>query len=369
MIDSRTINSPPPEIAAVASSLPPAVDQSEVAAFAASLYPQLAGSRALQVFENAGIDKRHLARPLSWYADPQPPGVRFRIAGDLALEHGSFAARQAMAHADIGPGDIDSLVFASTTVLRSPNLDVSLTSTLGLRADIRRLPLFGLASLGGAAALATAADLVRAGDRTVLVVASEMNSLTFVPGDESMESLVSMALFSDGAAAAVVRAADSNEGEELPRLVGRHSTLVPDSSDVMGFDATDEGLQWHLASDVPDVALAWTRASVEEAVGQVGWQLDDLVHVLVHPGGTKVLDAVQQAMGWEPSRLHWSREVMRRHGNVSSVTVLLVLGEFLASRPGAGRGLLTAMGPGFAFEHALFTIGSGFAGGTSLPVP
>jgi alkylresorcinol/alkylpyrone synthase len=329
-----------------------------VAAFAASLYPSLAGTRALQVFDNAGIDHRHLARPLDWYADPQPQGVRLRIAGDLALEHGSFAARQALAHADIEPAEIDSLIFVSTTVLRSPNLDVSLASTLGLRGDVRRLPLFGLASLGGAAALGAAADLVRGGDGIVLVVASEMNSLMFVPGDESMESLVSMALFSDGAAAAVVRdgGVPTEPSPPVASLVGRHSTLVPDSLDVMGFDATDDGLQWRLASDVPDVALTWTRPSVEDALQTIGWSLDELVHVLVHPGGTRVLDAVERSLGWDVNRLHWSREIMRQHGNVSSVTVLLVLGAFLASNPVPGRGLLTAMGPGFGFEHLLFTV-------------
>jgi alkylresorcinol/alkylpyrone synthase len=346
----------------VAASLPPAVAQDEVQALASRLYPGLVGSRAMDVFVHAGIEGRHLARPLDWYTDRQPPGVRFRIACDLALEHGSFAARQAMARADLDVEVIDSLVFASTTAVRSPNLDVSLASALGLRRDVRRVPVFGMASLGGANALALAADLVRAGDRAVLVIASEMNSLTFVPGDGSMENLVTMALFSDGAAAALVCGADACGADATsgsPRnisLVGRYTTLVPDTFDVMGFDVTDDGLQWRLAPDVPDVALAWTRASVEDALATVGWSIDDVEHVLVHPGGAKVLDAVEQALGWEPERFRWSRDVMRDHGNVSSVTVLLVLERFLASAPSPGRGLLTAMGPGFAFEHVLFEV-------------
>jgi alkylresorcinol/alkylpyrone synthase len=348
---------PTPELLAVAASLPPAVAQDEIAALAASLFPGLAGSRAMEVFDHAGIDRRHLARPLDWYADRQPPGVRFRIACDLALEHGSFAARQAMARANVAADDIDSLVFVSTTAVRSPNLDVSLASALGLRRDLRRVPVFGMASLGGASGLGLAADLVRAGDQTVLVIASEMNSLTFVPGDGSMESLVTMALFSDGAAAALVRAAGApDRSDEQVSLVGRHTTLVPDTFDVMGFDVTDDGLQWRLAPDVPDVALAWTRASVEDALSTCGWSIADIEHALVHPGGAKVLDAVERALGWEADRFRWSREVMRDHGNVSSVTVLLVLERFLASAPVPGRGLLTAMGPGFAFEHVLFEV-------------
>jgi alkylresorcinol/alkylpyrone synthase len=333
------------------------VAQDEVATLARALFPNVAGTRALEVFENAGIERRHLARPLDWYTDRQPPGVRFRIACDLALEHGSFAARQAMARADIDAEEVDSLVFVSTTTVRSPNLDVSLASALGLRRDIRRVPIFGMASLGGASALGLAADLIRSGDRAVLVIASEMNSLTFVPGDGSMESLVTMALFSDGAASAIVRAPNSpDESNRRVSLVSRSSTLVPDTFDVMGFDITDDGLQWRLAPDVPDVALAWTRASVEDALATCGWDLDAVGHALVHPGGAKVLDAVEQALGWDADRFHWSRDVMRDHGNVSSVTVLLVLERFLASAPPAGHGLLTAMGPGFAFEHVLFDV-------------
>jgi alkylresorcinol/alkylpyrone synthase len=373
--DSRTTSSRRPELLAVAASLPPAVAQGEVAAFTASRFPDIDPARVRAVFEHTAIEQRHLARPLSWYADRQSPGVRFRIANDLALEHGSFAARQVMARADVDPKDIDTLVFVSTTVLRSPNLDVSLASTLGLRRDVRRIPMFGLASLGGAAALGLAADLVRGGDRTVLVIASEMNSLTFVPGDASMESLVTMALFSDGAAAAIVRSAQDATSDDEPtddasvKLVARHSTIVPDTLDVMGFDATDEGLHWRLAPDVPDVALTWTRASVEDALAVVGWKLGDLDHVLVHPGGPKVLDAVERAVGWDPGHLEWSRIAMRDHGNVSSVTVLLVLEAFVASAPAPGRGLVTAMGPGFSFEHILFAVGRGFAPGPERPVP
>jgi alkylresorcinol/alkylpyrone synthase len=366
--DSRITSSRRPELLAVAASLPPAVAQGEVAGFTATRFPDTDPARVQAVFDHTAIEHRHLARPLSWYADRQSPGVRFRIANDLALEHGSFAARQVMARADVDPEDIDTLVFVSTTVLRSPNLDVSLASTLGLRRDVRRIPMFGLASLGGAAALGLAGDLVRGGDRTVLVIASEMNSLTFVPGDASMESLVTMALFSDGAAAAIVRLAQDATGDApvddaSVTIVARHSTIVPDSLDVMGFDATDEGLHWRLAPDVPDVALTWTRASVEDALAIAGWKLADLDHALVHPGGPKVLDAVERAVGWDAGHLEWSRNAMRQHGNVSSVTVLLVLEEFTASAPVPGRGLVTAMGPGFAFEHVLFTVGPGFAPG------
>jgi alkylresorcinol/alkylpyrone synthase len=354
VIGSRTIASPPPEIVAAASALPAPVAQQDVADVATSLAGDLA-PRAAQVFANAGIEHRHLARPLEWYGEPHSPGARFEMACIEGVALGTQAARAALDAAGVPADAIDTLVFVSTTTVRAPSLDVSLAATLGLRADVRRVPLFGLASLGGAAGLALAADLVRAGDGHALVVACELNSFMFVPGRPTMESLVTTALFSDGAAAVVVRAGGEGDGPTT-RLVGRHTTLVPDSLSVMGFDPTDEGLQWRLAPDVPEVAEQWAAPSVEAALASVGWSIADLEHVLVHPGGAKVLDAVEDALGLARGALGWSRRTMADHGNVSSVTVLLVLEAFLRSGPGPGRGLLSAMGPGFAFEHVLFEV-------------
>jgi alkylresorcinol/alkylpyrone synthase len=269
---------------------------------------------------------------------------------------GTRAARTALERSGTSPSDVDTLLFVSTTTVRAPSLDVSMAATLGLRADVRRIPIFGLASLGGAAGLALAADLVRGGDRCVLVVACELNSFMFVPGEPSMESIVTTALFSDGAAAAVVKPEGSTSAGTDVALLARHTTLVPDSLSVMGFDPTDDGLRWRLAPEVPDVALASTAASVGAALERVGWSLADVDHVLVHPGGARVLDAVELALGLDPGSLEWSRRTMAEHGNISSVTVLLVLEAFLRSAPAAGHGLLTAMGPGFAFEHVLFDV-------------
>lgn len=367
MTDSRTTSYRLPEVISVASSLLVPFGQDEIADFATSLLPDIDPAKVHAVFDNTGIERRHLACPLSFYGQTVRPSVRYDMANDLARGYGTEAAQAALAQADVEADEVDTLIFVSTTVVRSPNLDVSLAVELGLRRDVRRIPIFGLASLGGATALGLAADLVNGGDGVVLIVAAEMNSLMFVPGNASMESLVTLALFSDGAAAAVVRenAGTTNSIE----IIDHRSTLVPDSLDAMGFDVTDQGLRWRLAPDVPELARAWARESVEDALAEVRWKVEDLDHLLVHPGGTKVLDAVEEGLDLVPGRLTWSREIMRDHGNVSSVTVLLVLERFLASRPAKGRGLLTAMGPGFAFEHVAFTVGDGLAEVMELPVP
>ncbi len=343
-------------VVGVASSLPPPVAQDEIARFAVELYPELEGSRHLAMFANAGIERRHLAHDLDWYRDRRSLAERAGEAGALGLHHAARAASDALEAAGVAPAAVDAVVMVTSTVLEVPTLDAALVSALGLRDDVRRVPLWGMASLGGAAGLGLAWELVGPGSGTVLVVGVEMNSLTFVRDDQSMDMLVSMALFSDGAAAAVVRAADpSTPGAAGDvELVGRHSTLVPDTAWAMGFGVADTGLRWHLAPNVPEVASRWARASIEAAFATVDWSRTDDDHALIHPGGAKVLDAVEDALGLDRHSLHWSRETMRDHGNVSSVTVLLMLERFLAARPAPGPGLITAMGPGFAFEHVLF---------------
>lgn len=243
------------------------------------------------------------------------------------------AAERALGAAGVAAADVETLVFVSSTVVRSPEAGTDLVDGLRLRPTVRRVPLVGMASLGGAAGVGLAADLVRAGSGPVLVVAAEMNSLTATAGDLSPEAVAILTLFSDGAAAVVV--APESDGGPRPRLevVGYHSTLVPDSLDVMGFAMGDDGLRWHLSSRVPEVAAATVRPAVEAAVASVGWSLDDLRHVLLHPGGAKVLDAVVDALGLPADALRWSRRRLAAHGNLSSVTLLTVLEDFLGDEP------------------------------------
>jgi alkylresorcinol/alkylpyrone synthase len=334
----------------VASAVYPPVPQATVRDLAVDLNPGLADSRYLKVFDNAGIDHRSLACPVDWYRNEHSQSERFGLAVKLGAALATDAATDALAQADAAPDDVDALVVVSTTVVRSPALDVALVASLGLRSDVRRVPVTGMASLGGAAGLALGADLVAAGHRCVLVVAVEMNSLMFTPGDDSPETLVTMALFSDGAAAVVLGEAS---GPGVVRVVASVADLVPDTLGVMGFDVDDNGLRWRLAANVPEVALANTARSVDAALAVAGWERSDVDHLLLHPGGVKVLAACAAALGVGMEQMAESLGVLRDVGNLSGVTVLIVLQRHLAAGPPAGRALLTAMGPGFGFEHVL----------------
>jgi alkylresorcinol/alkylpyrone synthase len=341
----------------VATALPDTVPQSDVRDLAAGLYPHLVGTALLDVFDNARIQRRSLCLPVEAYATPAPTDERYATLADWANRLGTDAANAALAAAEVAPGDVDTLVVSATTVTRSPALDATLIDSIGLSPRVRRVPLAGMASLGGASALAVGADLVRAGAGCVLVVVSEVNSLTFVPGDDSPEAIVSMALFSDGAAAVVLRPAGSGPTRVGDRdtgtlsVVASHGEVVPESLWVMGLDAAETGLVWHLAREVPDVAGAHLGPSVDAVLTRAGWTLPDVDHFVVHPGGVRVLETVMDAVGIDEARLEASFGVLGDVGNVSGATVLAVLERHLAAHGATGRTLLSALGPGFGFEH------------------
>lgn len=350
----------PPVVRGIATATPPhRVPQEEVREAAATLFPRLARfPQLLGVFGGAQIEARHLARPVGWYLEAHGFAEKNAVYVEEALRLSEEAAGSALRRAGVAPGDVDAVVFVSSTGVATPSLDSALIGRLGLSRHAARLPLWGLGCAGGASGLARAADLVRAGYRNVLLVAVELCSLTLVRGDESKSNFVGTALFGDGAAALVLGPGGAGSGdgadggEGLVRLHGARSTLIEDSADVMGWDLVDEGLKVRFSRDIPTLVAEMMRGDVTEALASVGWTRDDLAHLVLHPGGVKVLAAFEAALDLPPDTLDASRAVLREYGNMSSPTVLFVLEETLRGAP-RGRGLLTAMGPGFCAEHVL----------------
>ncbi|WP_245900827.1 type III polyketide synthase [Deinococcus yavapaiensis] len=325
--------------------------QSDVREAAKVLFPRMSAfKRLLDVFDNARIESRQLAMPLEWYLTPrgfeEKNAVYVREAARLA----EAASREALERANVRPSDVDAIVFVSTSGISTPSLDSFLIERLGLSRHAARVPIFGLGCAGGAAGLARAADFVRAGFENVLFVAVELCSLTLVHSDESKSNFVGTSLFSDGAAAMVL--GPDGRGKDGPALHGAYSTLIEDSADIMGWDVVNDGLKVRFSRDIPALVRSMMDENVRDALAAHGWRREDVRHFVVHPGGVKVLSAYEEALGLASDALDSSREVLREYGNMSSVTVLYVLERVLRDRP-RGKGLLSAMGPGFSAEHVL----------------
>src|SRR5215207_3622109 len=343
-----------PRVLSTATAVPPhRVEQWEIREFARGFFGGKFRDleRLLPIFDNGLIETRYFCQPLEWFEREWTFPERNALYLEHALELSETAVRPCLASVEAKPEEIGALFFISTTGISTPSLDAKLLFRLGLSPNLKRIPVWGLGCVGGAAGVARAADYARAHpDELVLVVAVEICSLTFQAGDSSKSNLVASSLFADGAAAVLL---GCGEG---PEILGSHVTTWPNTEDVMGWDLVETGLKVRFARSVPQIVRTRTRATVEEACKKHGLAPEDLRHLVVHPGGTKVLDAYEEALRLEPGSLALPREVLREYGNMSSVSVLFVLELFLEDyQPGSGEyGAISALGPGFCAEHVLF---------------
>jgi alkylresorcinol/alkylpyrone synthase len=347
-------------IASLATVVPPhRIAQEEAREFAARsfhrAYPDI--QRRLGIFENARIKSRYFCMPREWFSSEKTFLEKNTAYIEWACRLGEEAARKCLEEAGVKPGEVDCLLFISTTGLATPSIDARLINHLGMSPHTRRSPVWGLGCAGGAAGLSQAYHYVQGNPKAkVLLVAVELCGLTFQFGDKSLANLTATALFGDGAAAVLV--AGEETGLDGAEIVGSQSTLWPDTYDVMGWNFMNEGMQVVFAKSIPDIIRRHMRQNVEEFLAQQGLSLPDITHFILHPGGAKVLDAYQEVFGLTPERLRHSAEVLAEYGNMSSPTVLFVLERFMKERNGRPKayGLLTAVGPGFSSENLLLRL-------------
>jgi len=340
------VSIPVPRLLSLACAVPPhALGQKEVAARARHLFAAVARGeldRLMPVFANAGIERRYSCVPIDWYEAPHGWVDRNALYLEHALRLLEHAARDALAQARLAPDEIDAVVCVSTTGIATPSLDAVLMGRLGLRADVRRLPIFGLGCAGGVIGLARAGDLARAAPHPrVLFLVVELCALAFRKDDVSKSNIVATALFGDGAAAAVI--ASDGEG---PALGGSGEHTWPNSLDVMGWEVAQDGLKALFSRDIPTLVLQHMRAAATGFLAREGLELRDVRHFVCHPGGAKVIVALEEAFGLPAGAMAEARGVLRDYGNMSAATVLFVLDRMLHAGA-TGRLLLTALGPGF----------------------
>ncbi|MGO8916366.1 MAG: type III polyketide synthase [Stellaceae bacterium] len=341
-----------PRLAALATAVPPyTLGQADVALRARHLFAETAAAdldRLMPVFDHAGIERRYSCVPLDWYE--RPHGWTERNA--LYLEHATAllerAARDALTRAGTAPAAIDAVVAVSTTGIATPGLDARLIDRLGLRRDVRRLPIFGLGCAGGVIGLARAADLARAAPGTrVLLLVVELCALSFRKNDVSKSNVVATALFGDGAAAAILSCDDAG-----PALGAAGEYTWPQSLGIMGWDVAEDGLKAVFSRDIPGLVRRHMRDVSSEFLSRHRLALGDIDHFVCHPGGAKVLSALEEAFRLGEGTLVDGRSVLRDYGNMSAATVLFVLERTLAAGR-RGRLLLTSLGPGFTAAFQL----------------
>ncbi len=355
------------EILSVATAVPPhRIEQSDVRQFAKTLFGESIRKidRLLPIFENTKIEGRNLAQPLDWYGSPHTFPEANALYVEVALDISLQAARDAIAQANLTPADIGMILFVSSTGLATPSLDGAIMQALGMSPHTQRVPIWGLGCAGGVSGLARAAQLAQTVDAPVLLIATELCSLTFQHNDRSKANLIATSLFSDGAAAVVLQkstpqdvVANGNGWQLSPQfeVLGHHSTLFPESEDIMGWDIVTGGLKVRIAKSIPALVLREMAPLLNAACSEWGIDASEIQHFVAHPGGAKVLEAYAESLETSPETFRHALKVLQKYGNMSSPTVLFVLADYLQDVPPTGElGLMFALGPGFSAELILF---------------
>jgi alkylresorcinol/alkylpyrone synthase len=341
-----------PALLSLATAVPSVVlSQADVVARATSLFDGRRSDidRLLPVFENAGIATRYSCVPLDWYERSHSWSERNRLYIDNALSLLEQAAVTCLKSTACRATDIDAVVTVSTTGIATPSLDAHLIGRLGLRPDVVRLPIFGLGCAGGVLGLARAGALARAMPGAhVLFLVVELCALTFRKADQSKSNIIAAALFGDGAAAALIGPAHSAPGNSIALALGVSGEHTwPDSLDVMGWHVEDDGLGVLFSRDIPTLVRDQFRAAVDAFLSRHNHARVDIDAFVCHPGGAKVITALEDALEVPAGTMHEAREVLRQYGNMSAATILFVLERLLRSRSQPRRILMSALGPGF----------------------
>jgi len=299
------------------------------------------------------VGSRQLALPLERYAGLSSFTERNREYIRCAVDLGERALGKALTEAGLEAVELQHLLFVSTTGISTPSVDARLVNRMHLHPELQRTPIFGLGCAGGVGGLARAAEFSRAHpERNVALLALELCSLTWQQGDLSVANLLASGLFGDGAAAVIF---SPRAGSSGPRVVASRSIFYPETEHLTGWNVGSHGLELILSAQVPDLVRRRAREEVDRFLGEQGLARRDIQHWVLHSGGPKVLDALQQTLELSDRDLEPSWQQLRANGNLSSVSVLVVLANTWQSRqPGPGeRALLMATGPGFCSELVL----------------
>ena len=317
---------------------------------------QLAKPEVLRrLHKNVGVDGRFLSLPIDAYPLLKGWGEANDHWIRTALELGYCSVSRALTGAGVEARDVGALFFTSVTGIASPSIDARLINRLGFSPNVKRVPMFGLGCVAGAAGIARAADYVRAyPDEAAVLLAVELCSLTLQREDLSIANMISAGLFGDGAAAVVIAGdkCDWLRPSAGPRIVATRSIFYPDTEEMMGWDISESGFRIVLSPEVPELIRRKLGGDVDSFLADLGRDRGEVGSWVLHTGGPKVLQATAESLGLKDGQLAASWDCLRRVGNLSSASVLVVLEDVMTNRrPAPGTfGLLAAMGPGFCSD-------------------
>jgi len=337
------------------------ISQKDVMVFAKKLFSSGFRDieRLLTVFQNAEIESRYFVKNIDWYGEEHTFAEKNNIFIEMAEKLGIKAIENCLHNKGIDLGEIEAIFTICTTGLATPSLEARIMNKLSFRPDVKRIPIWGLGCVGGAAGLSRAYEYCLAFPKAkILLLSIELCSLTFQKNDLTKSNLIGTSLFADGAACTLLIGDEAevphHPDSSLPSIIGTQSMLLKDSLDVMGWDIKNDGLHVIFSKDIPMIVRKWLQPNVQAFLARYQLKIEDIKHLIAHPGGKKVIDAYVQALRLEEELTHDSRVVLKHYGNMSSVTIFYVLKRILEKEIRSEEwGLAMALGPGFSSEQLL----------------
>lgn len=316
-----------------------------------------------RLHRNCGVDYRHIMFPLDSLGTLSGFGPTNDAWIKGAVELGQQAIQKALDQAGLEPADISAIFFTSVTGIACPSIDARLVNLMGFPKNVKRTPIFGLGCVAGAAGISRTADYVRAYPKQYAILLSvELCSLTWQEDDASMAAIVASGLFGDGAAAVVLAGEETPHGqrptsvdEPCPRVVATKSTFYPNTEHLMGWNINQNGFNIVLSAEVPELVTSQLRGTVEDFLDENDMSMNQICSFIMHSGGPKVLQAMENSLSLPPGALSASWNSLRQRGNLSSASVLTVMQDYLYNRPGSPGcfSMMGAMGPAFCSELLL----------------
>ncbi|MRH99546.1 type III polyketide synthase [Kriegella sp. EG-1] len=308
--------------------------------------------KVVKIFEGAAVDKRYSIMSPEDVFSATSFEEKNNVYSREIKKLGSTVLRNTLLKCNWTPESLDYIITVSCTGFMIPSLDAYLINDLNLRQDIVRLPVTEMGCAAGVSGLIYANNFLKSNpDKRIALVAVESPTATFQHTDYSMANMVSAAIFGDGAACVLLSSEESIDG---PRVIGGDMYHFPDTTQMMGFDLTNHGLKMILDVGVPDTIAAHFPEIVHPFLKKYGTTIEDIAHLIFHPGGKKIVQTVEALFGDYGKNIDDTRDVLRRYGNMSSATVLYVLERFMDRELKSGeKGLLLSFGPGFSAQRLL----------------
>ena len=353
-----------PKLLGVGTALPPyKLEQKDVKEFARQVYGKRLGNeinRLLGVFDNSEVKERYFSAPMEWFGQDHSFESKNKLYQESALDLSRRSIEKVLLETGFSYGDIDAIIFTSSTGFSTPSIDAKLIHMLPFRKDVKRYPLWGLGCGVGAGAISLARTLALAEQNSViLVLATECCGLTFQREDVGKAAIISTALFGDGSASAIITGNAVNAPKPLKNLpvflLESQTETLPDSLDVMGWNFTERGLHVVLSKDVPTIVKTFMKEGVLKLLKSRNLQQSEIRFFITHPGGAKVLEAYESSLGITREQLRYAYHILTNFGNMSAPTVLFILEQHLLNaNPTPGDfAILGALGPGFSSELLL----------------